>query len=84
VHEIKFDGYRVQAHVAGGKVKLLTRSGLDWTIRFGDEVKREFLTLHCRQAVIDGELVVLSPQSVASFFLLQADLSEGRSDRMVF
>ena len=32
---MKFDGYRIQAHVAGGKVKLYTRTGLDWTDRFG-------------------------------------------------
>jgi bifunctional non-homologous end joining protein LigD len=84
IHEVKFDGYRIQAHVALGKVKLLTRSGLDWTARFGGAVPRELLSLDCKQAVIDGELVVLSPKGVASFSLLQADLSEGRSDRMVF
>jgi len=35
VHEVKFDGYRLQAHIAGGKAKLFTRKGLDWTVRFG-------------------------------------------------
>jgi bifunctional non-homologous end joining protein LigD len=84
IHEVKFDGYRIQAHVAAGQVRLLTRSGLDWTTRFGDAVPRELLSLDCKQAIIDGELVVLSPKGVASFSLLQADLSEGRSDRMVF
>ncbi len=84
IHEVKFDGYRIQAHVASGKVKLLTRSGLDWTTRFGDAVPRELLSLDCKQAIIDGELVVLSPKGIASFSLLQADLSEGRSDRMMF
>jgi bifunctional non-homologous end joining protein LigD len=34
VHEIKFDGYRLQARLDRGKVKLLTRKGLDWTARF--------------------------------------------------
>ena len=34
VHEIKFDGYRVQAHLRGGLAQLYTRSGLDWTNRF--------------------------------------------------
>ena len=34
VHEIKFDGYRVGARIAGGKVTMLTRRGLDWTERF--------------------------------------------------
>ncbi len=84
IHEVKFDGYRIQAHIASGKVKLLTRSGLDWTTRFGDAIPRELLALDCKQAIIDGELVVLSPKGVASFSLLQADLSESRSDRMVF
>ena len=84
LHEVKFDGYRIQAHVSAGKVKLLTRSGLDWTTRFGKAVRREFLALNCKQAVFDGELVVLSDKGVASFSLLQADLSANRSDRMVF
>src|SRR5262249_53910338 len=34
VHEIKFDGYRIQAQLDNGKVKLLTRKGLDWTDKF--------------------------------------------------
>ena len=34
IHEIKYDGYRMQARLDGGKVKLLTRKGLDWTARF--------------------------------------------------
>ena len=34
IHEIKFDGYRIQARLDGGKVKLLTRRGLDWTKKF--------------------------------------------------
>ena len=84
LHEVKFDGYRIQAHITSGKVKLLTRSGLDWTTRFGPAIPQELVSLDCEQAIIDGELVVLSPKGVASFSLLQADLSDGRSDRMVF
>ena len=33
-HEIKFDGYRIQARLDHGKVKLMTRKGLDWTRKF--------------------------------------------------
>ena len=84
LHEVKFDGYRIQAHVSAGKVKLFTRSGLDWTPRFGEPLRRELLALKCKQAIIDGEMVVLSDKGVASFALLQADLSAGRSDRMIF
>ena len=34
VHEIKFDGYRIQARLDHGGVRLLTRKGLDWTSKF--------------------------------------------------
>ena len=39
LHEIKFDGYRLQARIVGGNVQLLTRTGLDWTQRFSDLAK---------------------------------------------
>jgi bifunctional non-homologous end joining protein LigD len=84
LHEVKFDGYRIQAHISAGKVKLFTRSGLDWTPRFGEPLRRELSQLNCKQAVIDGEIVVLSDKGVASFALLQADLSASRNDRMTF
>jgi bifunctional non-homologous end joining protein LigD len=31
LHEIKYDGYRMMARLDHGAVKLLTRTGLDWT-----------------------------------------------------
>jgi phage terminase large subunit-like protein len=31
LHEIKFDGYRMHARLDRGAVRLLTRTGLDWT-----------------------------------------------------
>jgi ATP-dependent DNA ligase len=34
LHEIKFDGYRVQVHLDKGKKQVFTRNGLDWTKRF--------------------------------------------------
>ena len=84
LHEVKFDGYRIQAHLSAGKVKLFTRSGLDWTPRFGEPLRRVLSGLNCKRAVIDGEIVVLSDKGVASFALLQADLSASCSDRMSF
>lgn len=84
LHEAKFDGYRIQAHISAGKVKLYTRSGLDWTPRFGEPLRRELSGLKCKQAIVDGEIVVLSDNGVASFALLQADLSAGCNDRMTF
>jgi bifunctional non-homologous end joining protein LigD len=34
IHEIKFDDYRVQIHIANNDVKIFTRRGHDWTKRF--------------------------------------------------
>src|SRR6202046_3218252 len=84
LHEIKFDGYRLQAHIEDGKVTLWTRGGLDWTHKFGDAVPAALRDLPARTALIDGELVVENESGVAEFSLLQADLSEGRLDRVAY
>ena len=34
VHEIKWDGYRLQIRIDNGRVSILTRRGHDWTDRF--------------------------------------------------
>jgi bifunctional non-homologous end joining protein LigD len=36
LHELKYDGYRVQLAVGGGQAAAYTRSGLDWSERFAD------------------------------------------------
>jgi bifunctional non-homologous end joining protein LigD len=84
VHEIKFDGYRLQARIDGGKVKLLTRSGLDWTTKFGKRMLAALSRLPVRQALVDGELVVEGEAGASDFAVLQAALSEGKTDRFVF
>ena len=84
LHEIKFDGYRLQARIEAGRVKLLTRSGLDWTAKFGKEIAAAFKALPVGTALIDGEVVVENQNGASDFSLLQADLSEGRVDRFVY
>ena len=84
LHEIKFDGYRMQAQIAGTEVRLLTRSGLDWTERFGGAIVAALGRLKCKDAIIDGEIVVLGSDGVSSFSHLQADLSSSRTDRMLY
>jgi bifunctional non-homologous end joining protein LigD len=44
LHEIKYDGYRMHAQMDGGQVKLLTRTGLDWSHRY----RRTIEALHRR------------------------------------
>lgn len=84
LHEIKLDGYRIQARIQHGDVKLLTRTGLDWTERFGDAIGRGLKALPVQTALLDGEIVVETGNGSSDFSLLQADLSEGRSDRFVY
>lgn len=84
LHEIKFDGYRLQARRENGKITLKTRSGLDWTERFGKEVPEALAALSAEVLIIDGELVVEGAGGASDFSALQEDLSAGRSDRFVF
>jgi len=83
VHEIKHDGYRIQARIDGGKIKLLTRTGLDWTDRF-KAMAKAILGLGLSSALIDGEIVVEDDNGKSSLTNLQADLSGGRQDRMCY
>jgi bifunctional non-homologous end joining protein LigD len=83
LHEIKFDGYRLEARIDNGKVKLLTRNRLDWTKRFS-AVAKGLATLQVETALIDGEVVVEGDDGVTSFSELVADLKGGLSDRMVY
>ena len=83
VHEIKFDGYRIQARLNHGRVTLLTRKGLDWTDKFGS-VAMAVAKLPAETALIDGEVVAEEADGTSSFSLLQQDLKSGRHDRMAF
>ena len=80
LHEIKYDGYRVQVHINAGKKKVFTRNGLDWTKRFS--VIAGALDIP-GQAIIDGEVVVVH-EGRTNFSELQAELAAGRQDRLVY
>jgi bifunctional non-homologous end joining protein LigD len=84
LHEVKFDGYRVQAHLSGGKAKLLTRKGLDWSDRFGKPVAEALASLDCENAILDGEIVVLADNGISSFSALQAALSGRQTEKFIY
>jgi bifunctional non-homologous end joining protein LigD len=83
LHEIKFDGYRLQAHLNNGKATLYTRRGLDWTAKFSP-IARAVAALPASTALIDGELVVEDDKGVSSFSLLQQALKAGTGESLVF
>ncbi len=76
LHELKLDGYRIQARKEGSRVQLLTRTGLDWTHRM-KTIAAQVATLPCQQAILDGEVVVLDERGNTSFADLQAAFQEG-------
>jgi bifunctional non-homologous end joining protein LigD len=76
VHELKLDGYRIQVRKDGAKVRLLTRTGLDWTHRMRS-IAQQLKDLPAESAVIDGEVVVLDENGLSSFADLQAAFQEG-------
>src|SRR5437879_8046083 len=70
LHEIKFDGYRMHARLDRGAVRLLTRTGLDWTHKY-PAIAAVVSSLPDRQAYLDGELCGVQPDGTTSFNLIQ-------------
>jgi bifunctional non-homologous end joining protein LigD len=83
LHEIKYDGYRLLARVDRGKVRLITRGGLDWTKKFPG-LARHLGELPVNAALIDGELVHLETDGTTSFSGLQDAISSGKTDALTF
>ncbi len=77
INEIKFDGYRLLCWLDHGKVRVVTRGGLDWTDRL-PAVARAVDELRAEAALVDGELVALDKNGASSFPALQAALSAGK------
>ena len=80
LHEIKYDGYRVQVHLNSGRKKVYTRNGLDWTKRFTEIAGALDIS---GEAIIDGEVVVVH-EGRTNFSELQAELAAGRQGRLVY
>jgi len=80
LHEIKYDGYRVQLHTNAGKKRAFTRNGHDWIKKFS--LIAGALDIP-GQAIIDGEVVVIH-EGRTNFSELQAELASGGQDRLVF
>jgi bifunctional non-homologous end joining protein LigD len=81
IHEIKFDGYRIQMRIENGEVTLKTRKGLDWTAKY-PAIAESGSALP--DGIIDGEICALDEHGAPDFAALQAALSEGKSDELVF
>jgi bifunctional non-homologous end joining protein LigD len=70
LHEIKYDGYRIQARKAGDRVELTTRNGKNWTARY-PVIADAIRALGPGSLAIDGELVAVDDEGQSRFELLQ-------------
>src|SRR5215831_1041725 len=82
LHELKFDGYRMHPRLDRGTVRLLTRTGLDWTHKYSG-ITAAVASLPARQAYLDGELCGVRTDGTTSFSVIQ-NASDTGSSALVF
>ena len=83
LHELKFDGYRILARIAAGRVQLITRNGHDWTHRF-PSIAAAVAELPLDTGMIDGEVVALNDEGISDFQLLQNQLRRGDDKALAY
>lgn len=83
LHEVKWDGYRIQAHVEGRKVRLYTRAGHDWAGKLSSVVQ-DLNELAVQSAVFDGEVVVLDAKGRSHFQDLQNYFESDPSQKLTY
>jgi bifunctional non-homologous end joining protein LigD len=83
VHELKFDGYRMQGIVKKGQASLWTRRGLDWTQRFS-RIAHDLEALGVDGLHVDGEIVVEDEKGIADFAALQMAIKSADQAHLAF
>ncbi|HYH78402.1 MAG TPA: hypothetical protein VEX86_01350 [Longimicrobium sp.] len=78
LHEVKYDGYRLCACVQGGRVRLYTRGGHDWTAKLAS-IEAAVAELGLRGAYLDGELVAIGADGLPDFTALHRAMRGGRN-----
>jgi len=83
LHELKYDGYRMHARLDRGAVKLLTRTGLDWTHKY-PAIAKAVAAVDARQAYLDGELCGVGTDGITSFNIVQLASDSANAAALVF
>jgi bifunctional non-homologous end joining protein LigD len=91
IHELKLDGYRIQAHLkpkenglsSEARVRLFTRNGLDWTNRIPD-LAHSVSALPIESCILDGEMVALDNEGRSNFSDLQAAFQQRKLANLVY
>ncbi len=83
IHEIKYDGYRTLCFKDKKSIKLLTRSGLDWSKKYS-ELQKECQEIAAESIIFDGEIVWPDENGKSRFEGLQNALEEGDSSKLIY
>ena len=83
MHEIKHDGFRLQIHARGKRVRLYTMTGVDWTDRY-PWIVEDVARLHVQHAVIDAECVCDGDNGVTNFERLMARVHDASAYAYAF
>jgi bifunctional non-homologous end joining protein LigD len=83
IYEIKFDGYRMLTRAEGGKVKLITRNGNDWTHKL-QKLKEALESMALPDGWYDGEIIMPGETSPADFQALQGAFDSARTADIVY
>src|SRR5690349_2145487 len=74
LYEVKYDGWRALLYVEAGRVRIMSRRGLDLTDRCPE---LQPLAPKRRRIVLDAELVVLDDSGRPDFFELSRRMKSG-------
>jgi DNA primase len=83
IHEIEHEGSRTESHLISGKSVLYTSDGEDCTKTFAS-IAQALQLVAAREAILDGEIVVLDGRGAAGRSELQRDIAAGRTDRFLY
>ena len=83
VHEIKHDGFRLQIHARGKRVRLYTMTGVDWTDRY-PWIVEDVARLNVRHAIIDAECVCDGDNGITDFERLMARVHDASAYAYAF
>ncbi len=83
LHELEHEGFRTQAHLIAGKPILYTSDGVACSDTFAS-ITQALQLLAARDAILDGEIVVLDGRGAADGHELQRDIEAGRTDRLLY
>jgi DNA ligase D-like protein (predicted ligase) len=81
MHEVKFDGYRMQVQVKRGRATFLTRNGLDWTERFA---YLGALAGELSDCVLDAELCAIDANGYSNFSNLRRAIFKDPDSLVLF